>query len=528
VGVSVRYERFRKNETPQVMQKPGYNTHSGVLPSAADPNRSGVDVPGLPDDWNSMSHYDYRRSATDGLTAWIDISVTSNWSVRAGYSHAEFSTDMLFTGNLGMANNHTVVQGRRVRKQVYTNRGDTWEVQALGKYHLGDVSVRLLLGAQYIDRVFDTWAAQAPNDPRLGNDPTASPLPLWDLGDASTWDREATVPIGVLTANRADRSTYWTDRAAWAGTTVGLFADRLLILAGGRLTSTHSSLADRVGTQSLPQISTEVATPQVGILWHPSHAVALFASFAESFVPSTQALLNPDSTTGLAAPTRGRGYDLGCKFDMFNGFATGTITLFDIRNRNIINDLAITNADGSVTIYNVQSGEQRATGVEFDLTLSLDARWQTYLSYSYMDSRITAFSSNDDAILALDPAGLDKAGQLNYKNVRRFHGAPLQMSAPHLGNIWTRYGVGDGPLKGLSLAAGVNLVLDQTLLPDAPPDSRQSYALFSVTIGYSWTWQGTKVRADIMGKNIGDVTYRPSQSTRSRPREVLVGLNAVF
>ena len=56
-----------------------------------------------------------------------------------------------------------------------------------------------------------------------------------------------------------------------------------------------------------------------------------------------------------------------------------------------------------------------------------------------MDARITEFSGNDEAILAQDPATLDAAGQANYKNVTRFHNAPLQMSAPHLANLWTRY-----------------------------------------------------------------------------------------
>jgi iron complex outermembrane recepter protein len=528
VRVSVRYERYRKNEIPPVMQKPGYNTQSGVLPTAADPNRSGVDVPGLPDDWNSMSRADYRRSMTDGLNVWMDVGLSHNWNLRAGYSHIEFSTDLLFSGNLGMANNRTLLQGRRVRTQTYGNRGDSWELQALGIYRIGDVSVRLLLGAQFIDRVFDTWAAQAPNDPRFGSDPTATPLPLWDLSDPSTWDRDATVALATLTANRTDRSMSWIDRAVWAGSTFGFFNDRFLLLAGWRVTSTRSGLTDRVGFQSLSQVSTEMATPQFGVLCHVSGALSLFASYAESFVPSTQAILNIDSTTSLAEPTRGRGVDLGLKMELFGGLATGTITLFDIRNRNIINDLASTEPDGSVVIYNIQSGEQRSRGVEIDMTFTVDEHWQTYLSYSYMDARITAFSGNDGSILDLDPTVLDRAGQANYKNVRRFHNAPLQMSAPHLGNIWTRYTVLEGAMSGLTVAGGVNLVVDQTLLPDSPMSAHQSYGLITVIIGYTWAWDAVRLHADVMGKNIADARYRPSQSTRSRPREILFSLDAFF
>ena len=101
-----------------------------------------------------------------------------------------------------------------------------------------------------------------------------------------------------------------------------------------------------------------------------------------------------------------------------------------------------------MVIYNLQSGEQRSRGVELDLTLTPRRHWQVYLSYSYMDARIVEVTGNDDAILAQDPATLDAAGQVNYKNVSLLHGARLQMSAPHLANLWTRYDFAAGELAG--------------------------------------------------------------------------------
>jgi iron complex outermembrane receptor protein len=181
-----------------------------------------------------------------------------------------------------------------------------------------------------------------------------------------------------------------------------------------------------------------------------------------------------------------------------------------------------------VVIYNVQSGEQRSSGVELDATATLIDNWQLYFSYSYMDARITEFSGNDAAILAPDPSTLDAAGQENYRNVRRFHDAPLQMSAPHIVNLWTRYDFTGGPLSGLYIAGGVNHVHDQTLLPDSPDSSHQTYTLVNAKAGYAWNWQGQRLSLDLMGKNLTDKHYRPSQSTRSRPREVLFTLSAKF
>jgi iron complex outermembrane receptor protein len=62
-------------------------------------------------------------------------------------------------------------------------------------------------------------------------------------------------------------------------------------------------------------------------------------------------------------------------------------------------------------------------------------------------------------------------------------------------------------------------VRDQTLLPDGPASSRQTYTLINAGIGYAWRWSGRRMSVDLMGKNLRDEKYRPSQSTRGRPRE---------
>ncbi|MBN2706461.1 MAG: TonB-dependent receptor [Deltaproteobacteria bacterium] len=522
VSFSLKYENFRKIESPQVQQKPGYNRQTGVVPTADDPNLAGVDVPGLADDWNSMSYADYRDSDTESLNVGVDFKFDEHWYLRAGYAHQTYEIDALFSGNLGMANNSTLLQGRRLRGQTYTNAGDTFETHAVGKYDFGSTSLRLLFGAQYVERSFDNWAGQAPNDPALGDVPTASPLPLWDLSAPATWNRVVTIPRSALTENQTAYRVKYTDKSVYGGSTLGFFEDRLLLLTGWRLTATNSRLTNKLTHQSDPEFSESTITPQYGVLFKLNPEVSLFASYAESFVPGTQVLRNPGGTTTSARPTEGEGYDLGIKADLFGGRLSGTLTFFDIRNRNIVNDIAFTDATGSVIIYNVQSGEQRSRGVELDTTATLSDNWQLYFSYSYMKARITEFSGHDAEILAQDWTTLDAVGQANYKTVSLFHNAPLQMSAPHLANLWTRYNFTQGVLRGVYLGGGVNFVYDQTLLPDTPKSARQTYTLFNVLAGYSWTWRGSRMTLDLMGKNLADEYYRPSQSSRCRPRELLL------
>jgi iron complex outermembrane receptor protein len=530
ISVSLKYENFRKVETPQLMQKPGYNTQALLVPTASDPNRSGVDVPGLPDNWNSMSYADYRRSDTDQFTAWLDFKANDHWNLRAGYSHLKNEIDALFSGNLGMANNTTLLQGRRFKRTIYTNRDDSYETQAVGKYVFGDTSLRLLLGAQYVDRRFDSWSGQAPNDPALGSTPTASPLPLWNLSDPSTWNRVVTIPLSALTASLTDQTTHFTDRSVYGGTTFGFFGDRMLVLAGWRHTSTESRLTNNLTGLSDPKFTASALTPQYGVLYKLTPELSLFASYAESFVPGSQILNNVDGTTTPAKPTEGKGYDIGAKADLFGGRVSGTLTYFDVRNRNIVNDLAYLDpGTGSQKFFNVQSGEQRSRGIEFDTTINASDHWQIYFSYSYMKARITEFSGHDDAILAEDPATLlTDAEKTNYKNVLRFHDAPLQMSAPHLANLWSRYNFTQEGMRGFYIAGGFNYVYDQTLLPDTPKSAHQTYTLVNALLGYAWGPQARRMNLELMGKNLTDEHYRPSQSSRSRPREFLLTLKARF
>ncbi|MDT4290994.1 TonB-dependent receptor [Methylomonas sp. MO1] len=527
LSVSVKYENFEKIEEPQLMQKPGYSTQAGVLPSAADPNLSGVDVPGLPNNWNSMAYSDYRHSNTHNLSTWIDFKADEHWNLRTGYSHLEYDVDALFTGNLGMSNNTTLLQGRRVRQQAYSNRDDTIELQGVGKYDLGFASLRLLLGGQYIDRNFHRTAGQAPNDPALGSIPTASPLPLWDLGNPSTWNRNTAIPLSRLTTSGSDENLNAVDKSVYGSSTFGFFDDRLLLLTGWRWTSTESQYTNRQTGQAQASTASTV-TPQYGLLYKLTPEWSLFASYAESFVPGTFPVNNLDGTSSIPKPTEGWGYDVGVKADWFGGRLSSTLTYFEILNKNIVNDMALTNSAGGITIYGLQSGEQRSRGIEWDATAKLTDDWQLYLSYSYMDARITEFSGRDYAILAQDPSTLDAAGRANYKNVNRFHNAPLQMSAPHLANLWTRYDFSVEALRGLHLGGGVNLVFDQTLLPDSPASSRQTYALLNALIGYTWEVGGHSMSVDLMGKNLLDEQYRPSQSSRSRPRELMINFSVKF
>ena len=83
-------------------------------------------------------------------------------------------------------------------------------------------------------------------------------------------------------------------------------------------------------------------------------------------------------------------------------------------------------------------------------------------------------------------------------------------------------------LDGLYIGGGINFVYDQTLLPDTPESAYQTYALVNAMVGYSWEMKGRHMSLNLTGKNLTDEYYRPSQSSRCRPRELLFAFTASF
>jgi iron complex outermembrane receptor protein len=98
------------------------------------------------------------------------------------------------------------------------------------------------------------------------------------------------------------------------------------------------------------------------------------------------------------------------------------------------------------------------------------------------------------------------------------------MSAPRQYNFWTRYNF-SGALKGFYVAGGANYTGDQTILPDTPTWAHQTYTLWSGLVGYSTKILGRQTKFEFNGKNLTNEYYRPSQSSRCRPREFTLSVS---
>ncbi|MEO1352016.1 MAG: TonB-dependent siderophore receptor [Cyanobacteria bacterium J06635_15] len=197
------------------------------------------------------------------------------------------------------------------------------------------------------------------------------------------------------------------------------------------------SLFDATGSESRQTV--DAVTPRFGLVYQPIPEIAVYASYSQSFTPSSATNL----AGNLLEPETGEGLEIGFKTELFNQRLIATLAYFDITRQNVAtldpNAPPLSNAS-------VATGEQRSQGIELDLSGEILPGWQVIANYAYTDARVT----QDNAI----PLGNGLAG-----------------IPEHSANVWTTYTLQDGDLAGLGFGLGFNYVGER------PGDLNNSFRL---------------------------------------------------
>ena len=201
--------------------------------------------------------------------------------------------------------------------------------------------------------------------------------------------------------------------------------DNLKLVLGGRWDFTDFSQTNRLASTTTNQ-NDSVFSPRVGLVYQPSKAVSLYASYSRSFEP----------VVGIAAdnsafkPSFGTQYEVGAKTDLFDDKLSATLALYQFTLSNV------TTPDLNNQGFNIQIGEQTSRGIELNLAGEILPGWNVITAYSYTDARIT--QDNNFPV-----------------------GNLLPNQPVHLASLWTTYIIPKGNLQGLGFGFGLTYVGDQ-------------------------------------------------------------------
>ena len=287
------------------------------------------------------------------------------------------------------------------------------------------------------------------------------------------------VPVNSFTDDRFETfAVYLQDQATYGP---------LHLTGGVRLTSLKFIEDSNIGVDNDSTYTR--LSPRIGATLDVAAGIALYAGYATAF-RAPFGFLGFDSPR----PETSNNIEGGIKLALPGAGVSGTIAAF----RQVRENVTISDPDNLG--FFIQSGRQRASGLEVDLVWEPSPAFSLLANYAYTDTR-------DDGAAPGD--GLTRVPESS-------------------GRIAARYRVLDGPLSGLSFGAGITAFTSRELtLPNtiavpgyAAIDAQASYDLGRFSLGVSVINLGGREAFDPFSY-FGDAIVAPNQ-----PRSAFVTLKA--
>jgi iron complex outermembrane receptor protein len=236
-------------------------------------------------------------------------------------------------------------------------------------FHTGPIGHRLLAGVTYGETIEDYNRIRSFKTPLLNiniYDPVIGyndvpPPPASEPPQAHEW------------ASAKQYGAYMTDLLS--------FSDHWKGVVGARYQDVKQ-LQEELRIPNTPNKSRDFSSafPMGGLIYQPSTEWSLYASYSSSFVPPnpTAQSVIPGQTLQAQTATQ---EEVGAKFTSRDQRLTATLSLFNIKEINLIEEVGITG------LYE-QIGAVRSRGGEFELDYRPTDWWQLSANYALIDAKI--------------------------------------------------------------------------------------------------------------------------------------------
>jgi len=236
-----------------------------------------------------------------------------------------------------------------------------------------------------------------------------------------------------------------------------------------------------------------------GVVWNPVKDVALYGSYAETFI--SQSLFASDQAVLQFDPEQGRQYELGVKWNALGGKLLMNVALFDIEQENVVETV-----NGTPQLV----GGTKTRGIEFSGVGNPLPGWNIRGGFGFLQGEIVSSDASSDG--------------------NRPTGVP-RMTA----SVWTSYEFTDTGtmVDGLGVGGGATYV-GQRYGNTTHTFTLGNYLLFDVGLWYYLpVGKDKRLRFDLGVKNITDETYYTASGGTFRinagaPRSVFGGIRLEF
>lgn len=301
---------------------------------------------------------------------------------------------------------------------------------------------------------------------------------------APVYGMRATCPA-ALTSDAPDKLTV-----------AGLYAQHQIkfgqgwtALVGLRRDWSTDEIDDRIAHKQTRQ-KDNATTLSAGLVYEFKPGWSTYGSYGESFLPVSGLAFNGTPFV----PETGKQWEAGLKYEAPNGQVTGALAVFDLVRQNV------STADPVNTGFSVQTGEQRARGLEVELGADLRNGWKITSAYTYTRTQVTR--DTNAAIVGL----------------------PLNLTPRHVLTAWATYKLPQYPRVTVGL--GGRYVSEQV---GSYPFTLPSYVVADASIVYV----GDNYRITAGVKNVFDKAYydgaiNANVVSPAMPRSFSVGMTYFF
>ena len=244
--------------------------------------------------------------------------------------------------------------------------------------------------------------------------------------------------------------------------------------------------------------------PKFGIVWEPiRETVSLFANYQSGFTNET----GTDYQGHAFKPQQAYQGEAGVKVDAFHHRLSGTISVYDIRVKDIVR--AYTPPAGSVDSTlpvnpQIQDGTQRSRGIEAEVVANPLPGLNVLAGFSYNDSKFTRADSDVDGL------------------------RPATASSPYMAHWWVSYRLPAGKLKGLGVGFGGNYASDNKVVNSRSQGvfTLPAYTVLNASVSYEYSKFRFAVKTDNLTNEHYWIGY--SSVNPQRLRSVIASIAVKF
>jgi iron complex outermembrane receptor protein len=422
--------------------------------------------------------WSYNKTEQKGLSSTLTYRFNDKWEIRNVTAFQNYDNDLFGTTRPNASSVFVRTNGNWKRGLQRTKIDEEYYISQLdltGRFSTGFLKHILLIGADADKYYTKTTAYKGLT--------TYDSINVFDLNKYAQRNDIPDLAINTITTTPLERSgAYIQDLIS--------ITKYLKVLAGARFTYLESfsdvfNWTSKVTTTS--RLFDHAITPRFGIVYQPIPTTSVFVSYSNSFALNTGVDINGDALPASYIDQ----YEAGIKNDLFKGFVSTNVTIYQIVN-SALAQMSLQNNNTNSNIKEL-AGEVTSKGLELDLSTRPIKGFSMIAGYSYNETKYT--KSNTFIV-----------------------GSKLRYNPAHTANASLYYAINENSkLRGLNFGIGALYIGDRvagrSTRVTVPNDSFKlmyikGYTTLDANIGYTRNHISVRLKVsnllDVLSYNVHD------------------------